>query len=524
QYRAACLEQIVPAPFAYLITDILSDNNARAPGFGINSILKLSRPAAVKTGTTSDWKDNWTLGYTPDYVVGVWVGNADNKEMEHISGITGAAPIWAQVMENIHKNAPVHPFVEPPGMTRISVCAGSGLLPTQYCPTVVRDLFVKGNEPRDPDNVYKPFRIFRANGKLATAFDPPEQVDTVVFPLYPPEVQDWARENNIPQPPTEFDTTFAASAAGGALAILSPVPYSYVKGNVEVKGNVKLGDIDRWRVAFGEGLDPTQWTEIGSGGGQVDNGRLADWNVSGLKAGLYTVQLTAIDRGGGPHSATAQVTVDNNPPRVDIINPDNGDKFVMEKDEWISVDVRAVDDFSMGKVEFYFDDHKISTTTVSPFGFRWTISMNDPLSNTLRAALDSPNPSREVPLTTQFTFTRTESYDGKEYKEGDTITKTLTAPVVKRKRAASLDYTNGYSALLDLNNPATAAFTETHTIWVRAFDAAGNSADSKKLKFFVSHKPPDEKKPTGLEWRRDEFSMFDGPSRVRAQRVNLLKV
>lgn len=178
----------------------------------------------------------------------------------------------------------------------------------------------------------------------------------------------------------------------------------------------------------------------------------------------------------------------------------------------------------MGKVEFYFDDHKIGTTTVSPFGFRWTISMNDPLSNTLRAALDSPNPSREVPLTTQFTFTRTESYDGKEYKEGDTITKTLTAPVVKRKRAASLDYTNGYSAMLDLNNPATAAFTETHTIWVRAFDAAGNTADSQKLKFFVSHKPPDEKKPTGLEWRRDEFAMFDEPSRVRAQRANMLKV
>ena len=86
----------------YLITDVLSDNNARAPAFGLNSVLKMSRPAAVKTGTTSSWRDNWTLGFTPDYVTGVWVGNADNQEMEHISGITGAAPIWHDVMESIH--------------------------------------------------------------------------------------------------------------------------------------------------------------------------------------------------------------------------------------------------------------------------------------------------------------------------------------------------------------------------------------------------------------------------------------
>lgn len=505
-FTVACLEQIVPPQYAYLITDVLSDNNARAPAFGVNSILKLSRPAAVKTGTTSDWKDNWTMGYTPDYTVGVWVGNADNHEMEHISGITGAAPIWAQVMENIEKNVPVHPFVEPPGMVHLNVCAGSGLLPTSYCPAVVKEIFIRGNEPKDSDNVYKPYRLFRPNGKLATAFDPPEQVDTVVFPVYPPEVQDWARENNIPQPPTEFDTTYSASAAGGALAILSPAPYSYVKGNIEVKGNVKIGDLDRWRVAFGEGLDPTQWTEIGSGGGQVDNGTLAQWNVSGMKSGLYTVQLTALDHSGGPHVATAQVTVDNNPPKVDIINPGNGDQFQMERDEWISVDVGAVDDFSMGKVDFYLDDHKVGSTTVSPFSLKWTIAMQDSLSNTLRSALDG-GPAREVSLVTQFTFTQTQTVDGKEYKEGDTITKTLTAPIVKRKNNALIEFTNGFSATLQEANPI--GYTETHTIWVRAFDAAGNSADSTKIKFFVSHKPPDQNKPTGFEWwQREEFAAF----------------
>ncbi|HFB52346.1 MAG TPA: penicillin-binding protein, partial [Anaerolineae bacterium] len=85
---------VMDARTAYLITDILSDNFARAPAFGEGSALRLDRPAAAKTGTTTDFRDNWTVGYTPDFVTGVWVGNADNEPMKHVTGITGAAPIW----------------------------------------------------------------------------------------------------------------------------------------------------------------------------------------------------------------------------------------------------------------------------------------------------------------------------------------------------------------------------------------------------------------------------------------------
>ena len=105
---------------AYLVTDILSDNLARASTFGEGSALRLlSRPAAVKTGTTTDWRDNWTVGYTPDLVVGVWTGNADNEPMQHVSGVVGAAPIWHDVMETLLKGRPVREFVEPPGMVFI---------------------------------------------------------------------------------------------------------------------------------------------------------------------------------------------------------------------------------------------------------------------------------------------------------------------------------------------------------------------------------------------------------------------
>ncbi|NJN98300.1 MAG: penicillin-binding protein, partial [Anaerolineales bacterium] len=101
---------------AYLITSILSDNYARRSTFGGGSPLQLSRPAAAKTGTTQDWRDNWTVGYTPDLVVGVWAGNADNEPMRHISGVTGAAPIWHDLMEELHKTIPIHAFPQPDGL------------------------------------------------------------------------------------------------------------------------------------------------------------------------------------------------------------------------------------------------------------------------------------------------------------------------------------------------------------------------------------------------------------------------
>ncbi len=93
--------QAISPQSAFQITDILSDNDARTPAFGANSPLVLSRPAAVKTGTTSDWRDNWTVGYTQNLVAGVWAGNSDGRPMRNASGVTGAAPIWNAFMESV---------------------------------------------------------------------------------------------------------------------------------------------------------------------------------------------------------------------------------------------------------------------------------------------------------------------------------------------------------------------------------------------------------------------------------------
>ncbi|HZY44579.1 MAG TPA: PBP1A family penicillin-binding protein, partial [Anaerolineae bacterium] len=173
--------QVLDARVAYLITDILSDNTARAPGFGEYSVLRLDRPAAAKTGTTTDWRDNWTLGYTPDLVTGVWVGNADNKPMEHVSGVTGAGPIWHDFMLAALKGKPAQKFTRPAGLIDFDVCATSGLLPTPYCPFTQREVFIQGTQPTQPDNLYRPIKIDVATGLPATADTPPDRVQTKVY-------------------------------------------------------------------------------------------------------------------------------------------------------------------------------------------------------------------------------------------------------------------------------------------------------------------------------------------------------
>ena len=121
---------------AFLITDVLSDNEARAPAFGTNSVLHLAdRPVAAKTGTTNDYRDNLTMGYTPQLVTGVWVGNSNNSPMHNVSGVAGAGPIWNEFMTIAHAGEPVMAFTPPAGVRQIEVCADTGAQPSEACPS-----------------------------------------------------------------------------------------------------------------------------------------------------------------------------------------------------------------------------------------------------------------------------------------------------------------------------------------------------------------------------------------------------
>lgn len=126
---------------AYLVTDILADNNARAPAFGLNSPLSVPFPLAAKTGTSKDYKDNFTLAYTPRWTIGVWVGNFDATPMQQISGVTGAGPIMHDLAVYLQRKYPSPPFETPEGVTRALVCAQSGLLAGPACKHTKEEVF-----------------------------------------------------------------------------------------------------------------------------------------------------------------------------------------------------------------------------------------------------------------------------------------------------------------------------------------------------------------------------------------------
>jgi len=204
---------------AYLITDILSDDAARIPAFGEDSVLKLSRPAAAKTGTTTDFRDNWTIGYTPDLVVGVWAGNADNEPMRSITGVSGAGPIWHDFMEEALKGKPVRAFPRPPGLVEVEICETSGRLATDLCPRRRTELFVAGTEPTEPDNSYRLAKIDLATGLLAADGCAGPFIERV-FRVLPSDAQEWGVKAGIAQMPRGYCNQVAFIS--GHVPTLSP--------------------------------------------------------------------------------------------------------------------------------------------------------------------------------------------------------------------------------------------------------------------------------------------------------------
>jgi penicillin-binding protein 1C len=219
-------EQVFDPRVAWLISDILSDDRARSIGFGRNSTLKIDRTAAVKTGTTTNFHDNWTVGFTPGLVVGVWVGNSDYRAMRDITGLTGAAPIWHEYLRAVLQGRPDEPFERPEGMMEREICALSGLLPTPACTDTQLEWFIEGTEPTILDDTCRTVEVDILTGWPADDATPPERRRTVTAFNLPLPLRDWARTQGwlllvdlIP----EEDPQRPLSAE---LLLLSPPPFA----------------------------------------------------------------------------------------------------------------------------------------------------------------------------------------------------------------------------------------------------------------------------------------------------------
>jgi 1A family penicillin-binding protein len=306
-------EQVISPQHAYLITDILADNKARAPAFGKNSPLKLSRPAAAKTGTTDDWRDALTIGYTPDLAAGVWVGNADNTPMKQVAGAQGAGPIWHNFMERALADQPARQFPRPAGIERIEISAASGSLPSAACSPDRRrtEIFAPGHGPLGPEYDFHQFiRIDTSTNALATEYCPANLVEERYYYILPgPEGQYWAQKRDIAQPPADLCPVHTGPSQ---VALFQPAPGATVAQAVDVIGQANMAGFDHYVVEYGEGRDPIGWGHVaGPIYSPVDHGLLAVWDVSSLANRDYSLRVVVFDHLGNGVEARTWVLVQN---------------------------------------------------------------------------------------------------------------------------------------------------------------------------------------------------------------------
>ncbi len=317
-------QPVISAETAYLLTDILSDNAARTPAFGPNSPLALSFPAAVKTGTTNDYKDNLTLGFTPELVTGVWVGNADNSAMAAgTSGVTGAAPIWHTFMETVlagHSS----PFVRPGGVVERTICTLSGAEPGPNCPPDRQriELFAQDKLPlpatRDlQQRAYiDPFTNLRQTEACSRAYQADmlfdQQRDIVdvqdVFArawlTQDPAGQAWAAALGIQQPILWSPPRECAESDPRPIMSIAYPPEGAVlqPGKIEILGTAGASaDFAYYEVQYGISDSPQGWGQVlGPNTNQVlGTAKLADWDGSSLPDGPVTVRVIVHAQSGG---------------------------------------------------------------------------------------------------------------------------------------------------------------------------------------------------------------------------------
>jgi len=295
---------------AYLITDILADKEARLPTFGPNNVLELSRPAAAKTGTTDDYRDAWTIGYTPDLVTGVWVGNSDSTPMNRVPGSRGAGPIWHDFMEEVLRDTPPRDFVAPEGMETAQICPISGKLHTDRCPPARTELFVAGTAPTEPCDIHVDVRLCSVSNRRASEFCPQNVLQEQYFEVYPPEYRTWAEANGKPQPPLEVCHIHTRAPR---VEISQPRDGGWVEGIVPIYGSARIDDFDHFEVQYGVGENPIGWGPVAWQSTVLEEAMLASWDSRVLTNGLFSLRVVAFDRHGNSASSPAV--------RVRIMNP-----------------------------------------------------------------------------------------------------------------------------------------------------------------------------------------------------------
>ena len=310
-------EKVLNEEYAFQISSILSDDNARLLGFGPGSILNLSFPAAVKTGTTNDYRDNWTIGYNADIVVGVWVGNADNSPMTGSTGVTGAAPVWHSIMEEasaVRSEIRNAVFIRPQGIEDVMICADSGTRPGADCKNLKWEVFAKYQPPlSENEGFISTYYYDPWSGKLVSAECAAPAELKQFLNVREKEAQAWIKgtsagrewaerihaedldfipEGSVLYPPCGFPTVELVSPANGTVIRDDHVDIAAVI--------YALDGIYPYSVEFARTNDPENWMIIANNLMEPHHepGIVANWYTYGLENGDYLLRIRMIRENG----------------------------------------------------------------------------------------------------------------------------------------------------------------------------------------------------------------------------------
>ena len=316
------VRRVLPVQQAFQITDILSDNQARSTLYGLNSTLVLDRPAAAKTGTAGEpgrndvRRDYWTVGYTPQLVTGVWVGNADNEPMTGGSSSRTAGLIWHDLMIAAHQGLPIESFEQPEGLTTSEVFIPSLRLlrggeerdefaSQNPCGTRRSELFVAGTGVPDEQNrICTELEIDTRTFRVASS-STPANARLKGFFLLPPigaetgdpdeEIVEWLRANKVRYVGDDGDAT-----DNDIFARLDTPPNGAElgQGSVLIRGRAAGDGVVAWSLSYaflerpGDVPSAEDFVELSRSENPLRSGQLGRWDTRTLESGLYLLRLT----------------------------------------------------------------------------------------------------------------------------------------------------------------------------------------------------------------------------------------
>lgn len=355
-------ERVIDEEITRTTTNVLSDNNARAFVFGTGSNLQLgARPVAAKTGTTNDYRDGWTLGYTPSLAAGVWVGNNDNSEMKRgVGGSVGAAPIWNRFMREALEGTEIESFSALPANdatkpvltgksaeeTVVRIDRASGKLATELTP----ESFVEERTYREAHCIL--YYVDKDNPRGPKPTNP--SIDPQ-FSNWEAGVQKWVEEKGeeyiADEPPTEYDDLHVAENKP-FVQILMPednITLSSRTIYVEATASAPRG-ISRLEYWIDDVQIGTTWGTDFNASFQIPNA---------VSKGFHSLTVRAFDDidNSGSDEITINLLADKLPLSVDFSTPGNGDRFD-RTDFPITISASLTDVSDIKKIDFFYGQNK----------------------------------------------------------------------------------------------------------------------------------------------------------------------